>query len=68
MMSVGALFPQGCVPLESRGGDCTTKKGDKYECSECGLVVLVADSCGCSPCDLICCGVPMKESKKKSEK
>jgi len=37
------------------------KKGTKYKCEECGLIVVVDDVCGCYPCDLICCGVPMKE-------
>jgi len=36
------------------------KKGEKYECAECGLVIVVEDPCGCEPCDLICCSVPMK--------
>lgn len=40
-----------------------TKKGDKYECSECGIVVVVDDACGCAACDLICCGAPMKPVK-----
>lgn len=44
------------------------KKGSKYECTECGIVVMVDDPCGCSSCDLICCGVPMKEVKKKTKK
>jgi hypothetical protein len=43
------------------------KKGEKYECGECGLVVVVDDTCGCSPCNLVCCNVPMKEVKKKTE-
>jgi hypothetical protein len=45
-----------------------TKKGAKYKCNECGLVVVVDEACGCSPCDLICCGVPMKEVKPKAKK
>ena len=44
------------------------KKGEKYKCEECGLVVMVADPCGCSPCDLICCGVPMKPVKAAKAK
>lgn len=39
------------------------KKGDKYKCEECGLVMVVENTCGCSPCDLICCEAPMKEVK-----
>ena len=43
------------------------KKGAKYKCEECGLVVVVDEACGCSPCDLICCGAPMKEVKPKAK-
>jgi hypothetical protein len=43
-----------------------TKKGTKYECEECGVVVVVEDACGCTTCDLICCDAPMKEVKTKS--
>jgi hypothetical protein len=39
------------------------KKGEKYKCEECGLVVVVEDPCGCEPCDLICCGAPLKPVK-----
>lgn len=39
------------------------KKGDRYECGECGVVMVVEDPCSCASCDLICCGVPMKEVK-----
>jgi hypothetical protein len=44
------------------------KKGAKYKCDKCGLVVVVDDPCGCSMCDLICCGEPMKEVKSKAKK
>ncbi len=38
-----------------------TSKGDKYACSECGMVVTVDEDCNCvDVCDLICCGEPMK--------
>jgi len=40
-----------------------TKKGERYECGECGLVVLVEDPCGCYACDLMCCGQQMKPSE-----
>jgi len=36
------------------------KKGEKYECKECGMVVVVEDVCDCDECDIICCGSPMK--------
>jgi hypothetical protein len=36
------------------------KKGDKYQCEDCGLVLLVDEPCGCEPCEIVCCGTPMK--------
>ena len=44
------------------------KKGEKYECGECGLVVLVEDPCGCESCELVCCGEPMKPVKATQAK
>jgi hypothetical protein len=44
------------------------KKGEKYKCEECGLVVLVEDPCACEPCDIVCCNVPMKPVKEKKAK
>jgi hypothetical protein len=40
-------------------------KGDKYECGTCGMVVAVDTACDCVPCEIMCCGVPMKEVKAK---
>lgn len=40
------------------------KKGSKYKCNECELVVVVDEDCGCEEC-FVCCGVPMKEVKDK---
>lgn len=44
------------------------KKGAKYKCEECGLIVMIDEPCGCAPCDLVCCDVAMKEVKPKSKK
>jgi len=44
------------------------KKGAKYECGECGLVVVVDEPCGCVACELICCEVPMKQVEPKAKK
>jgi hypothetical protein len=44
------------------------KKGAKYECGECGLIVVVDEPCGCTACELICCEVPMKQVKPKAKK
>jgi hypothetical protein len=43
-------------------------KGQQYECAVCGLTVNVDEDCGCvDTCDIICCGEPMKETKKKAK-
>ncbi|MCW4046943.1 MAG: hypothetical protein NWE99_05200 [Candidatus Bathyarchaeota archaeon] len=44
------------------------KKGEKYKCEECGLIILVEDPCGCEECDIICCGEPMKPVKVSEAK
>jgi hypothetical protein len=41
------------------------KKGAKYKCETCGVVMVVGKACGCTPCDLICCGTAMKEVRAK---
>ncbi|MGB7055479.1 MAG: hypothetical protein WBE28_09190 [bacterium] len=41
------------------------KKGDKYRCGVCGLVIKVDDACGCvNMCDIVCCDKPMKKKRK----
>lgn len=45
------------------------KKGSKYSCSVCGLVVSIDEVCGCvDVCDLICCNEPMKPKKTSKTK
>jgi hypothetical protein len=40
------------------------KKGTKYACTVCGLIVSVDEVCGCvETCDIICCGEQMKKKK-----
>ncbi|MBE0432891.1 hypothetical protein IBX73_05420 [candidate division WOR-3 bacterium] len=42
-----------------------TKKGDKYECGVCGLVVTIDKKCGCTgTCEIMCCEKPMKKVRK----
>ena len=36
------------------------KKGTKYACDLCGLVVSVDTACGCEEVDLLCCSEPMR--------
>jgi len=40
------------------------KKGEKYRCQKCGLIVTIESPCTCTACDLICCGLPLKPVKK----
>jgi len=42
-----------------------TKKGDRFKCEVCGVVFVVDEACGCTACDIICCGKPAKSMKKK---
>ena len=47
----------------SKGGK---KAGDRYTCNACGLAVTVDEECCClSPCDLVCCDMPMKKTRSK---
>jgi hypothetical protein len=39
------------------------KKGTKYCCDVCGLVVSVDTACGCEEMDLLCCSEPMRMKK-----
>jgi hypothetical protein len=43
------------------------KKGEKYKCEECGLIVVVDDPCGCETVELICCEASMKPVKAVSK-
>jgi hypothetical protein len=45
-----------------------SKKGEKYMCEECGLVIAIEDPCGCEPVELVCCSVPMKPVTAKKAK
>jgi hypothetical protein len=44
------------------------RKGEKYKCEKCGVVVTVDENCDCVACDLVCCGVPMKPKAKAKAK
>jgi hypothetical protein len=47
----------------------TKKKGEKYECPECGLVIVIEDDgCECTECDDVCCTVPMELVSAKPKK
>lgn len=44
---------------KSAKADQKVKKGDKYTCDSCGMVIAVDDPCGCDDCSLVCCGQDM---------
>ena len=44
------------------------KRGDKFGCAECGLVVVVDEECGCAAADILCCGEPMVKGDIKTSK
>ena len=49
-------------PAAAKG---VNKKGTKYTCSVCGMVVAIDTVCNCvGVCDLICCEKPMKVAGK----
>jgi len=35
------------------------KKGEKYKCKRCGMVVTVNSPCTCKTCNIKCCGISM---------
>ncbi|MGF7118999.1 desulfoferrodoxin [Methanobacterium oryzae] len=40
-----------------------SKKGERYKCEECGMVVVVEEECGCEDCAIVCCERPMKKEE-----
>jgi hypothetical protein len=45
-----------------------TRKGSKYGCKLCGMVVSVVEDCGCRSVDLVCCNTPMKKKRPPVKK
>lgn len=42
-----------------------SKKGSRYSCDVCGIVISVDSECGCvDACDIVCCGEQMKAKKQ----
>lgn len=49
---------------KSRKGTTKGKKGSRYSCNVCGLMVSVDNICGCvDTCDIICCGEEMRPKR-----
>lgn len=36
------------------------KKGERFACDACGMVVSVDQGCCCDPCNIVCCGQNMR--------
>lgn len=36
------------------------KKGMRFVCDSCGMILTVEKTCSCDCCDIICCGQDMK--------
>lgn len=43
-----------------------SKTGDNYRCEVCGLSLVVDEPCGCTACEVVCCGKPMKKSGSRN--
>ena len=43
------------------------KKGEKYGCKKCGLMVTVDEDCNCEVCDIVCCDKPLEKLEEKIE-
>lgn len=47
--------------MVKKGAEKKTKKGSRYTCRACSLVVTIDKTCGCiETCDITCCGEEMK--------
>lgn len=55
---------QAGTPAKTRARKAPAK-GESLICEECGLVLTVAEPCGCvDVCDVVCCEQPMKVEAK----
>ena len=46
----------------------SAKNGDRYVCTNCGMTLIVDESCGCTELhEFICCDKPMALRKKKKK-
>jgi len=37
------------------------KKGEKFKCESCGIILTADNDCSCETCDIICCGQALKK-------
>ncbi|UCD34804.1 MAG: hypothetical protein JSU90_11030, partial [Nitrospiraceae bacterium] len=53
------------APAKRKASAARVKKGDRYQCSVCGIAVRIDETCGCvDMCDIICCDTQMRPKKK----
>ena len=60
--------PAKAVKAVKPAKKAATRKGAKYGCKLCGLVVSVVEDCGCRSVDLVCCSTPMKKKRPPVKK
>jgi len=51
----------GCTKKQGIKAQWVSKKGDRLECKECGLTILVEKPCCCKACAITCCGKVMQQ-------
>jgi len=59
-------IPKKAAPKPAK--NASSRVGSKYACSDCGLVLVVDEDCGCATVDLVCCGTPMKKKRAACKK
>jgi hypothetical protein len=46
--------------VKKTGTASKAKKGTQLKCDVCGMVLTVAEPCGCDTCDITCCDQSME--------
>jgi hypothetical protein len=60
--------PVKAVKVVKPAKKAATRKGAKYGCKLCGMIVSVVEDCGCRSVDLLCCNTPMKKKRPPVKK
>lgn len=60
--------PVKAVKVVKPAKKASTRKGAKYGCTLCGMIVSVVEDCGCRSVDLLCCNTPMKKKRPPVKK
>lgn len=62
------VAPVKAVKVVKPAQKAATRKGSKYGCKLCGMIVSVVEDCGCRSVDLLCCDTPMKKKRPPVKK